>query len=271
MLDLEKKADVVQTEELKVSNCPICGGYVCHVYFMQDAKTKKKSKWFACSCGVVFNAQKPSKVYDEKYWLERSKYDKKLEAAYQYPVHIYAPIIEELIYGRRVLIIGRPNTYQEEAFLERGWVPTIIDKNTCFKTVDNVIAADFETYQFPKYKFIDNDGKETLRQTKYSLIWIYHTIDNFLDPVAALAKCQELLAEDGIIVLMGADTDFINTRSSSCFIHWKHDENGIMWNRRSLAKQLDQLGFNVILARQNYEHRFPIWDDYHIIAQKRFF
>lgn len=258
MLNLNKEATPLDSGELKVTTCPICKSYVSHAYFMQDAKTKKKSRWFSCSCGVVFQANKPTAIYDDKYWLERSEYDKKIEAAYQYPIRVYAPLIEELIYGRRVLIIGRSNTYQEEALSARGWVPTIIDKNTSFTTTDNIIAADFEQHNFPL-------------ERKYNLIWLYHTLECFSDPVASLALCDKLLVEDGVIFIATPDTDFINTRSSSCFIHWKPDHNHIMWNRRSLTKHLDSLGFNVMLSRQNYEHRFPIWDDFHLIAQKRFF
>lgn len=258
MLDFKKKADVVHTEELRVANCPVCSAYVCHAYFMQDASTKKKSRWFSCSCGVVFQAQKPDKVYDRTYWDQMSKFDKGQKTAYEYPIRIYAPIIEELIYGRRVLIVGRPNTYHEEALADRGWVPTIIDKNTCFETKGNVIAADFETHKF-------NENQ------KFNMIWLYQTLECFSNPIGSLELCHKLLAEDGILFIGTPDTDFINTRSSSCFVHWKHDQNHIMWNRKSLNRHLDSLGFNVILCRQNYEHRFPVWDDIHLIAQKRFF
>ena len=249
---------MVPTEELRVANCPVCKAYVCHVYYMIDKSTNKKSKWFACSCGIVFNSVKPNKIYDQKYWLDNNQPDNKKKPAFEYPVRVYAPIIEELIYGRRVLIIGRPNTYQEEAFAERGWVPTIIDKNTCLETKGNIIASDFETYKFPENQ-------------KYNLIWIYHTLECFGNPIGSLALCDKLLVEDGIVFIATPDTDFINTRSSSCFINWKADENHIMWNRRSLTRHLDSQGYNIILARQNYEHRFPMWDDCHLIAQKRFF
>jgi len=258
MLNLKKNADPIEIGDLKVANCPVCSSYVSHTYYMQDANTKKRSRWFTCSCGIVFQATKPLGLYDAKYWDERSRYDKKLEASYSYPVRIYAPIIEEMIYGRRVLIIGRSNTYQEDALAHRGWVPTIIDKNTSFKTGGNLIADDFETHQFPA-------------DIKYNLIWIYHTLEAFSDPIGSLALCHKLLVEDGMMFIGTPDTDFINTRSSACFIHWKPEQNYLMWNRRSLSSHLEKLGFNVIMARQNYEHRFPIWDDLHLIAQKRFF
>ena len=239
MLDFKKKVSLKPLEELSVSKCPICASYVCHAYYMQDSKSNKKSKWFSCSCGVVYNSQKPSRPSKEP-----QKYNIHKVQEYQYPVRIYSPLIEELIYGRRVLIINPDNSYQEEAFKERGWVPTVI--------------KDFETHQFSEV-------------TKYNLIWLYHSLESMLNPVGSLELCKKILAEDGILFIGAVDTDFINTRSSSCFIHWKHDQNFIMWNRKSITSHLEKLGFNVILARQNYEHRFPYWDDIHLIAQKKFF
>ena len=248
----------MQDEELRVSNCPICKSYVCHVYFMQDATTKKKSKWFSCACGVVFQSKKPEGIYDQKYYDKTSNLHAKTKTAYEYPIRLYAPLIEELIYGRRVLLVGQNNHYQHDFFAERGWVPTTIDKNTRYTSSFDFIASDFETHQFPE-------------SVKYNVIWFYHSLEALSDPLASLDLCVKLLAQDGIINIATPDTDFINTRSSSCFIHWKPEYNNIMWNRRSLTTHLEKLGFNVILARQNYEHRFPIWDDLHIIAQKKFF
>ena len=239
MLNIKKEADVLEVGDITVATCPICRSYVSHIYYMQDAHSKKRSKWFSCHCGVVFNAKRPE--YTPK---KQEKFDKKSRDSWAYPIRLYAPIIEELIYGRRVLLIDLPNSYQEDAFKERGWVPTVI--------------SNFESHQF-------------LESQKFNLIWFYGSFERLSDPIASLELTKTLLAEDGILFLGTPDTDFINTRSSSCFIHWKHDENHIMWNRRSLTRHLDSLGFQTILSRQNYEHRFPIWDDLHLIAQKKFF
>jgi len=258
MLNLNKEANQLKTDEIQLGQCPICSSYVSHIYYMREAKTKKESKWYSCACGVVWNIEKPSKTYDEKYWDEYAKYDKKLEDAYKYPVKIYAPIIEELIYGRKVLLIGRVNTHQEDAFEERGWVPYSIDKNEFQPKCLRLFTGNFEDYKF---------GSDL----KFNLIWIYHTLECFIDPISALVKCKNLLTEDGIIYLGAPDTDFIHTRGSAGFVHWKPDMNYLMWNRNSISNCLKTLGFNVILSRQNYEHRFPVWDDFHIIAQKKFF
>jgi len=258
MLNLKKEANNLQVSDITLGTCPSCHSYVSHLYFMQDATTKQQSKWYSCSCGVVWQVQKPTMVYDKKYLDKYAQFDSKLRDAYEYPVRIYAPLIEELIYGRKALLIGRPTSHQEDAFSDRGWIPYSIDKNQAHEPEDRLMLGDFES-------FIFEPG------TSYNLIWMYHTLECFNDPIAALAKCKSLLTEDGILFIASPDTDFIHTRSSSGFIHWKPDMNYMMWNRRSLTSHLEKLGFNVILARQNYEHRFPAWDDFHIIAQRKFF
>lgn len=257
MLDFKKKVDIQPVEELKVANCPACQSYVSHVYFMEDKNSRKKSRWYACSCGLVFQSQKPTGKYDQAYY-EKCELGQKKQDEYEYPIRIYAPVIEELIYGRRVLILGAPNHYQYEAFAKRGWVPTTIDKNSRYTNSHDFIADDFETHKFPE-------------EQKFNLIWVYQTLECLSDPIGSLALCAKLLVEDGVLFIATPDSDFINTRSSSCFINWKADYHHIMWNRRSLARQLEKLDFYVIMSRQNYEHRFPYWDDLHLLAQRKFF
>lgn len=258
ILNLKKEAEPVKQEEFRLSKCPNCESYVCHMYFMQDAKTKKQSKWFSCSCGVVFQDSKPSLVYDKKYWDKYNEYSAKIEDSYKYPVRIYSPLIEELAYGRKVLLIGRQTDHQERAFADRGWIPYSIDKNEYQESSDRLFIGDFENYDFPE-------------GLKFNMIWAYHTLECFSDPIASLSKIKSLLTEDGILFLASPDTDFINTRGSTGFIHWKPEDNHIMWNRSTITRRLENLGFNVIMCRQNYEHRFPAWDDFHLIAQKKFF
>jgi hypothetical protein len=257
MLNLKKQADTLKVGDIELGACIACSGYVSHLYFMQDATSKKQSKWYSCSCGVVWQTQKPSMVYNSQYSDRSGQNDKKVQDAYAYPVKVYAPLIEELIYGRKVLLIGRQTTHQEDAFRERGWVPLSIDKNVSFEGAENLINSDFEEYDFGSRKF--------------NMIWIYHTFECFSNPISALEKIKSLLTEDGILVLCSPDTDFINIRGSGGFRHWRPETNYMMWNRRSIMKQLEKLGFNIIMARQNCWQRFPETDDFHLIAQRKFY
>ena len=258
MLQLKKQADTLEIGELSIGTCPVCASYVSHVYFMQDGNSKRQSKWYACSCGVVFQQKHPFGVYDSAYRKKYATFDSKTKDAYEHPVRIYAPIIEESLYGRKALFIGCPTFHQNEAFRARGWVDYTIDKNSSYEPGDRAFVADFEDFKFPE-------------GLKFNLIWIYSTLECFLDPVKALSRCKDLLTEDGILFIASPDTDFINTRASCNFIHWKDEYNHIMWNKRSISRHLDSQGFNQILLKSNHERRFPATDDFHGIWQKKFY
>lgn len=257
MLNLKKEAEPIVNSEFKLGECPVCHSYVSHIYFMQHAETKVATRWYACSCGIVWQENKPTAVYDKAYHDKHAQFESKVRDCYEYPVRIYSPLIEELNYGRKVLLIGKQTPHQEEAFAKRGWVPYSIDLNPVYAPTSRMFIGNFESYDFGDLRF--------------DMIWAYQTFECFTEPVASLLKIRELLTEDGILFLGTPDTDFIHTRGSARFRHWKPDVNKIMWNKRSLTKQLEQLGFNVVMARQNADMRFPETDDLHIIAQKKFF
>lgn len=243
---------------VEIAECPICRSFCQHMYFMQDAKSGKKSKWHSCACGVIFQKEKPKGEYGAAYLKEHADAGEKYKQSSQYPVRIYLPLIEELIYGRKALVVGTPTFHQVDALKERGWVTYSIDKNKELPPTDRHFQGDFEVYDFPE-------------KVKFNLIWMYHTLECFSEPLSTLKKCFNLMPEDGILFIATPDTDFVYTRASSAFVHWKEDMNNILWNRRSLISHLEKLGFETHMARRNYEHRFPAIDDFHLIAQKKFF
>jgi predicted SAM-dependent methyltransferase len=157
-----------------------------------------------------------------------------------------------------MLEVGAVTHHQSEEFRRRGWITYTIDKNTCFNSTERRIVGDFETHEFNE-------------KAKVNMVWMYHTLECFDKPKESLKKAFTVLKEDGILFIATPDTDFINTRSSAGFPHWKADQNHIMWNKRSLVSHLESLGFVIILCRSNYEIRFPYKDDFHLIAQKRFY
>jgi len=256
VINPKKEATQIVDNKVEIAVCPNCESVTTHMYFMQDAATKQQSKWYSCSCGIVWQAHYKGCVYDQAY-LDNlptgSKYDTALKAIPK----IIAPLAEEMMYGRKMLMIGHYPSQIEE-FKRRGWVTFSIDKNTAYTTSERMIAADFETFQFAE-------------DEKYSMIWAYHVIESFNNPFESLKKAFSLLAEDGIIFIGTPDSDFLYTRGPAGFVHWKRDYNHILWNRKSLTSYLEKLGFNVVLARKNYEPRFPFTDDIWLLAQKRFY
>lgn len=249
------KSEILET--VAVAACPICSSVTTHVYYMQDAESKERSKWYNCSCGVTWSLGDPKEPYNRAYYERYKTGGKKYESAVKHLIRVYLPIIEESMYGREVLEVGHTNPYQVEEFAERGWIPYSIDKNTGLEASDRLIVDDFETHDFGDKKF--------------NLIWMVDTLECFKDPAKALSKCLGLLTEDGILFLSTPDTDFINTRSSSGFVHWKPTMNRLMWSSRALTSYLEKLGFNIIVSRRNYEHRFAAQDVVHLTVQRKFF
>lgn len=244
------------TEEVvSIKPCPICGSFTLNTHYMQDADTKVRSVWYHCQCGVVWN-DKPSEYV--KGDINRYKAGgKKYEDSCRFPVHVYCPIIEEAVYGRKVLEVGHTQPHTLQALAERGWVTMSVDKNPDYEDTEAHLVEDIEL----------TDPDEDF---KVDLVWMDQSLEKLDKPKETLRKIFDLLTEDGILFIATPDTDFIYTRSSSNFNHWK-PENKIMWNRRSLTSYLETLGFNIIVCRKNQEHRFTATDTLHIVAQKKFF
>ena len=98
-----------------------------------------------------------------------------------------------------------------------------------------------------------------------------HMLEHFQDPIGALKKAYDILSQNGVIYISTPDVDFINKTGVSGFPHWKKREHYVLWNQRSLCRELERLGFKVVLSRRNYSTRFSSWYDVHVIAQKNQF
>lgn len=264
----QEGAKQIESPKAQISQCPICHAVTTYMYYMQNGDNKDdKSVWYRCKCGVVWqqtipeavkNPEKAGEVYNEEYVDQFIQNGDKYIEVCKYPVRVFAPLIEELMFGRKVLEVGFNATFTMQEFADRGWIPFGIDINTSNKNSDRIAVGNFETHQFPE-------------DMKFDLIWMSHVLEHFLDPVKALEKAKSLLSEDGCLYIATPDTDFIITRSSAGFPHWKSKEHYLMWNRESLCNKLEELGFDVIMSRRNYSERFQAWDDVQIIAQKKFF
>lgn len=242
--------------------CPICSSATFMIHHMEH--NKERSDYWHCKCGVVFQEKFPlgdslkhEDVYKAEYVDNYLGLGQKYIDMCHYPVRVYAPIIEELTYGRKMLEVGFISHFFMQEMSKRGWLTWGIDVIGGTDDNDRIYKGDFESYDFKGLKF--------------NLIWLSHVFEHFKDPKAVLKKCYDLLAEDGVIYIATPDTDFIHTRSAAGFPHWKRDEHYIMWNKESLVKEIEKNGFDVIMARRNYEQRWVSYDDVQVLAQKRFF
>lgn len=215
------------------------------------------SDWYTCPCGIVFQSEKPKHgCYDEKY-LGNYAGAKNVDLQQVHAAHTFAPLIEELTYGRKMLDVGFNLPQNMHYFRERGWITTGLDINKTFEGESGIITGNFETY---------DDFKE-----EYDLIWMSHVLEHFDDPLAVLRKAHKLLSETGVIYIATPDIDFISKHGVTGFPHWNKTEHYIMWNLRSLVRELERIGFFVVMKRRNYSPRFTSWLDVQVIAQRNYF
>jgi len=243
--------------------CPVCRGqavtYMLHK--MENVDTKQTSLWWHCVCGVVWQNKIPVDVCKQfgKEYLDILLKDKRKYAdSMAYPSRVYGPLLEEMTYGRKMLDVGYASPYSMMSFAKRGWVAYGIDNSPVAEETPRLIKADYETFKFPD-------------DLKFDLIWMSNVLENFSDPLMALEKAYNLMPENGILFLATPDTDFIYHNSPRDFSHWNPETNHILWSGRKLKAVLEEMGFEIILHRKNFEHRFTSWDAQHLIAQKKFY
>jgi len=254
--------------------CPICGIDTSYVYPTLDPKAKEEAWWYRCQCGVVFQDELPTGAkYDEKYNMEYVQ-NKEHELRAAHEAWTYAPLIEELTYGRMLLDVGYNSLVNMKYFEDRGWLTWGIDSNESFIPNKNLYKGDFMTYNFePK---VTDEGVKKLIEEKevrrlFDVIWMGHVIEHFPDPIGALKKAYDLMPGNGVIYISTPDIEFINKTGISQFPHWRKHEHYILWSEGALKRELERIGFKVVMARRNFSSRYNSWYDVHIIAQKNYF
>lgn len=235
--------------------CPICSIKTNYAYNIDDGK--EKSLWYKCPCGTIFQKNIPDHdVYTNEY--AEGLIDVKLgDLVNIHSARTYVTLIEELVYGRKMLDIGFGVTHTMDFFKNRGWIPFGIDILEKYKGRENITTDNFETYE----KFDDY----------YDLIWLSHVLQHFKNPIEALQKVYYLLPEDGVIYIATPDINFIYKSGIPGWGHFKKREHYVMWNEMALCRELKRIGFDIVMKRRNFSKRFTAYYDLHIIAQKRFF
>lgn len=148
-------------------------------------------------------------------------------------VKTYVSVIEEITYGRKFIPL------EDEVingFLEgRGWVRCIEEG----ETPDLVVCEGW--------------------------------LEQQLDPVDELKNLYKILPTSGVIYFDTPNADTIYKGTVQFFRHWNCNENYVLWNERSLVRELERVGFDIIVKRCNATLRYRKSDTVQIIAQKPFF
>jgi len=235
--------------------CPVCGSSTNYVYCIKDSENLE-SIWYRCCCGVIFQKDLPAHdVYNAKY-IANYEDAKDIKRVAIHAGRTYAPIVEELTYGRKMLDVGFGLPYNMNFFKERGWITTGIEINEEYNDCKGIINGNFETYE---------NFKED-----YDFIWMSHALEHFNNPIEVLRKSYDLLSESGVIYLAVPDIDFIMKTGVANWGHFKKREHYVLWSERAIVRELEKIGFNVVVKKKNFSQRFITHYDCHIIAQKNF-
>lgn len=263
-----------ENKDIHPKKCPICGIVTTYIYRIAHGEKGDISTWFRCNCGVIFQNDIP----------DGSKYDKGYIEEYRIPTVVkrsitgcttYAPIIEKLTYGREMLDVGFCCNYNIREFERRGWLSYGIDINKHICGHDNIYKGDFLDYDFDikidEATLKENTGSTERPKRTFDLIWMNDVLECFKDPLKGLKKAVSLMSESGVLYISTPDTDFISKTGVPAFPHWRKDENYVMWNERSLKRELERLGLQIIMCRRNYHACFHSFYNLHIICQKIYY
>jgi 2-polyprenyl-3-methyl-5-hydroxy-6-metoxy-1,4-benzoquinol methylase len=251
----------------------VCGIETIIADCIEESDNKgARGTWYHCQCGVIFQSKQPEgAIYDEHYVAKLAE-GKQARERYEYLLRLYAPLIEELTYGRMMLEVGFCVPYILQSMEERGWLTWAIDVNPTLTGKGNIYKGDFLDYDFSlSNESVKGATGEDKIDRKFDLVWMGHVLEHFSDPITALNKSYELLESKGILFITTPDIDFINKTTVQGWPHFRSQEHYILWSERALCRELERIGFNIIMKRRNFSARFMEHYDLHIMAQKAYF
>lgn len=191
--------------------CKLCDQIVYQNYKL----TTSEHLWYHCACGCMFHDDKTPA--EEVFTVEHNKKlsaIKNHEDRAKYFARVYGPLIEEKIYGRKLLDVGFGTEVLLNEWEQRGWVVQGIDVCPASINKPHLIQANFETYDFWK------EGCD-----RYDLIWMGDVLQCFQDPVKALYKAYNLLNPHGLLFIVTPNTNLMRRNRISSWGHWDQKEN----------------------------------------------
>lgn len=252
---------MVQTDE-KDCRCPQCQEIVYQQYSITKNE-KDTVNWLHCRCGFMFHEVDVdvSKVWTPEY---RKEYEDKkfIEERVNYYVRMYAQIIEEKTYGRRMLDVGFCSPMLMQEMEKRGWLTAGIDF-----IPSNYLTGDFMTETF--------GATDKFPGERFDLIWMGDFLQCLKDPIPAIYKAYQLLRPNGIMVIVTPNTDNMRRNFIPQWGHWDMETCKSFINERILREAFikAEASFNgrldiLYFDKSNQSNRFVSWNNMHVIAQK---
>lgn len=237
--------------------CKLCDQIVYQNYKL----TTSEHLWYHCACGCMFHDDKTSaeEVFTPEK-IGKLKEIKEYEERAKYFARVYGPLIEERIYGRKMLEVGFGMDVLLKEWERRGWVVEGID--VC---PNSYISGNFESYDFWK------EGHD-----RYDLIWMGDVLQCFQDPVKAIYKAYNLLNPNGLLFICTPNTNLMRKNRITGWGHWDQKENkqfiSVDILKDILARCDESLTGRVKVIYED-DHvtskRFITYSNMHILAQKQ--
>ena len=225
--------------------CPICLS-PCKLSF--TIADEQKTDWIFCNCRCIFHMNKVDKsIFDEEYHKKVLDF-KALPERCEYLMRQYLPIVRELTYGRKFLDVGYGFDYHLVNLKKDGWITNGIDLLN-----HGYICDDFETHDF--------------KANRFDFILMSRVLECFHNPIKALYKAKELLAINGVLLIITPDSELVYERGMFEFGNWNPTDKSVIFSELQLKKVLETLGFKVILSRKDTERRGLGWNHVHVMVQ----
>lgn len=247
--------DVLIQNDRKVVRCPVCFRSVYNNYDVSDWNGDR-AMWYHCFCGSVFHAEPPiekKKVYTSSHRTEY-KEKKSMQDRWDMTVRIYAPMIEELTWGRKMLDVGYCVPYMGTRMAERGWITEGIDILPPEKTDPSLIQGDFESYDF---------GIK-----RYDFILMGDMVQCFDNPVGAIQKAYSLLAPGGLLLVWTPDSQQMFLFGNHNWGHWNRKEHRVYFSGDKFKEVAGRIGFDLVVFWRNVNSRFVSTNTFHCLLQK---
>ena len=212
------------------NKCPICKGISLQVYEMKQPNSGT-AKWHHCACGAIFNNLVTAGNISDAVMKEFDS-NHEIRQRVSHYVNTYVPLVEEYAACRRFTWHGYCNFYFQNAMIDRGWVH-------------------------------DPDSR------KSDFIFSLHELQHKLDIKRYLKDCFDALTSTGCLLIATPDTDFVHVLGPSNWGNWDCKASNVYLNIPRLKRELENVGFEVVLALQNTSYRFVYMNDMHLIARKK--
>lgn len=239
--------------------CPFCGTLQDVIVYGHEVKDQRlhidKDRGYSfCNCKNIFYTDWKNMEQELYEQIDYSNKYKGVEHHLLKYIEFYEPYMKPLI-GKKFLEMGTVNECILDRAQELGF---------------DAYGSDFSERP-SKHKFIWGDWEKidlSPYYNKFGFIIASHIFEHFKDPLFFLRQTYQFLEDGGRILIAMPDPFFIDWKNPYLWGHWHIKEHHIMWDMDTWAKEMEDVGFKILIKRHNIITGFICNSDWHIVAEK---